>query len=489
MTGRHALGYEGNTVTSSWRTDHVHPRLPSWSSRTRVESSAAPAPAAATDVWSCARRVVRLGHARSSTPNGSSGTVRCMARSRPAAATRASVPLQWPLVGRLEEIEFFERRSTIRAPTASSCTAAPVSARRGSPTNACRSRTGRAARSRGATAGEGTSRRRSARSRICCRPAWPTSAAISSRCSTPSRPSCAAGRARSARAVRRRPPPARRDLGDPARAARRRRPRVPRRRPCAPMSRSRRRSPACGNVPASPRRSPRARQGRRRHPAASRPARSGRRRARSTTLWSASRGNVLFVRELVLGALESGRLRRPARRLATDGSAGHDGAAAGAGGSAARRARPRRRASALDVLAVWEPTGLSMVESTSTRGCLERLDRSGLLAIRTDGRRRHMLRSRIRCTARCCARVMSALTRRRLLVEHADLIEHAVRAGGRIRSVSRRHVSTRPRPPIRRSSIEAARLARWGHDFAPGRTAGPRRAPQRRPRRSRRHAR
>src|SRR4051794_3726154 len=39
-----------------------------------------------------------------------------MASSRPAAATRASVPLQWPLVGRHEQIELFE--STLDDPRA-----------------------------------------------------------------------------------------------------------------------------------------------------------------------------------------------------------------------------------------------------------------------------------------------------------------------------------------------------------------------------------
>ena len=90
---------------------------------------------------------------------------------------------------------------------------------------------------------------------------------------------------------------------------------------------------------------------------------------------------------------------------------------------AGRLARlPPATVAALDILAVWEPAGLATLEAIVGADQLELLDRSGLLTVRIEGRRQEVglahplygeiLRDR-----------MPGLTRRRLLLEHADRIE------------------------------------------------------------------
>ena len=180
-------------------------------------------------------------------------------------------------------------------------------------------------------------------------------------------------------------------------------------------------------------------------------------------IWSASRGNLLFVRELVLGALETGRLVdehgvwqligplfTTTRLLelveARVGDLGPDARAA------------------LDVLAVWEPTSIRMLESVVDPRLLETLDRSGLLTTRADGRRdlvslAHPLYGEI-LRAR-----MPLLTRRRLLLDQAERIEAL---GARRRDDAMRVASARvdaAAPADARLLLEAARLARWAHDY------------------------
>ena len=81
-----------------------------------------------------------------------------------------------------------------------------------------------------------------------------------------------------------------------------------------------------------------------------------------TEIWTASQGNVLFVRELVLGAVDGGHLvdQRGVWRLVgplvtTPRLQELVAARLGTLASAA--------ADALDVLAVWEPAGLSTLEA------------------------------------------------------------------------------------------------------------------------------
>ena len=183
----------------------------------------------------------------------------------------------------------------------------------------------------------------------------------------------------------------------------------------------------------------------------------------TTALWAASEGNVLFVRELVLGAIESGHLvnQRGVWRLV------------GPLVTTARLAEliaarigslPAEATEALDILAVWEPAGLSTLEGLVGSERLEQLDRAGLLAVRSEGRRQlvtlaHPLHGEI-LRAR-----MPALTRRRLLLEHADRIDAlgARRREDPIRVATARLEATGTADP--RLLVRAARMARYGSDF------------------------
>ncbi len=138
-------------------------------------------------------------------------------------------------------------------------------------------------------------------------------------------------------------------------------------------------------------------------------------------VWRASQGNVLLVRELVLGALDCDRLlyQHGVWRLVGPLVTTHRldellSARLGLLDAAA--------AAALDILAVREPVGLATLEAIVGPAQLEMLDRSGLLAVQTDGRRQHVRLAHPLYGELLRAR-MPALTRRRLLLEHADRID------------------------------------------------------------------
>ena len=121
----------------------------------------------------------------------------------------------------------------------------------------------------------------------------------------------------------------------------------------------------------------------------------------SGQLWTASQGNVLFLRELVLGALNRGQLvrRHGVWRLAgplVTTQRLHELIAArlsGVGDEASE---------ALDVLSIWEPAGLSTLEAEVGRDRSNCSTALGLLEVRTEGRRSASA-SPTRCTARSCA--------------------------------------------------------------------------------------
>jgi ATP/maltotriose-dependent transcriptional regulator MalT len=183
-----------------------------------------------------------------------------------------------------------------------------------------------------------------------------------------------------------------------------------------------------------------------------------------TELWTASQGNVLFVRELVLAGLDGGQLveQRGVWRLVGPLVATprlHEVLAARLG------CLPPEVADALDVLAVWEPTGLSTLEDTVGPEPLEHLDRAGLIAVRAEGRRQlvtlaHPLYGEI-LRAR-----MPALTRRRLLLALADRIDAygARRREDAVRVATARLEATGWADPA--LLVRAARLARYGQDFS-----------------------
>jgi len=181
------------------------------------------------------------------------------------------------------------------------------------------------------------------------------------------------------------------------------------------------------------------------------------------TVWSASRGNLLFVRELVLGALESGHLLDDYGVWQLSGPLAATNRLLEVVEARVAELGPDARA-ALDVLAVWTPTSVRMLESVVEPAVLEALDRSGMLATRADGRRdvvslAHPLYGEI-LRAR-----MPVLARRRLLLEHAERIESL---GARRRDDPMRVAAARvdaAAPADARLLLEAARLARWAHDF------------------------
>ena len=190
-----------------------------------------------------------------------------------------------------------------------------------------------------------------------------------------------------------------------------------------------------------------------------------------TAIWTASEGNVLFVRELVLGAVQTGRLvdQRGVWRLVgplvttprlQELVAARLGALAGAA------------TDALDILAVWEPAGLSTLEAIVGADQLEVLDRSGLLSVRTDNRREQVTLAHPLYGEILRAR-MPALKRRRLLLEHADRIDAygARRREDPIRVATARLEATGSADP--RLLVRAARLARYGQDFTQVERLGP----------------
>ena len=180
-------------------------------------------------------------------------------------------------------------------------------------------------------------------------------------------------------------------------------------------------------------------------------------------IWTASQGNVLLVRELVLGALDRGHLveQRGVWRLAgplVTTPRLHElltGRLAGL---------PAEASDALDVLAVCEPTGLAVLEGLVGTAPLELLDRHGLLSVQVDGRRQ-----RVRLAHPLYGEILRArmpgLTRRRLLLEHVDRIE---RLGARRRgdpvcvATTRLDAGGTADPEL---LVRAARLARYGQDY------------------------
>ena len=138
-------------------------------------------------------------------------------------------------------------------------------------------------------------------------------------------------------------------------------------------------------------------------------------------LWRASRGNMLALRELVLGARAQGLLVQRDGVWCLDGPLG-----------APTRLREviearlgsldRRCSDVLERLALCQPIGLGELESAAGLTVLEALDRDGLIAIRTDGRREsvrlaHPLHGEVLRAG------LPALRRRSILLDQAAAVE------------------------------------------------------------------
>jgi ATP/maltotriose-dependent transcriptional regulator MalT len=140
-------------------------------------------------------------------------------------------------------------------------------------------------------------------------------------------------------------------------------------------------------------------------------------------IWEATRGNALYLRELVLDGLESGRL------AASDGVWRWEGALAP--GTRLIELIERRlghlddaERELLEVVAVGEPVGILVLETARSSNVLDELHRRGLVAIGTDGRRLSTWLAHPLYGEALRARISPLRTRRvkRLL---ADIVEEA----------------------------------------------------------------
>jgi DNA-binding CsgD family transcriptional regulator/tetratricopeptide (TPR) repeat protein len=177
--------------------------------------------------------------------------------------------------------------------------------------------------------------------------------------------------------------------------------------------------------------------------------------------WEVTRGNPLYVHELVLGAIESGALversgvwhledRLPATSRLLDLVGQRIG-------SLSAEAR-----SVVELLAVCEPVELGYLEAAAPAGVLESLERSGLVTIAVDdgeARLAHPLYSRVIRAA------MPRLRARAILLAEAERLEAITPVAGpaalRI-AVWRLDAGARPDPAV---LVRGAHLARYAHDF------------------------
>jgi DNA-binding CsgD family transcriptional regulator len=183
----------------------------------------------------------------------------------------------------------------------------------------------------------------------------------------------------------------------------------------------------------------------------------------TSQVWTASRGNPLLVRELVLGARAAGslvedagvwRLTAPLRgttRLAEL----IESRLRAAGGPA----EP-----ALELLALVEPVGLAELEAVAGAETVEALERTGLIEVRAE-RRRHQVNLAHPLYGEVLRARMPVSTRRRLLLEQAARVE---RYGARRREDPLRIATWRLDATGSAEAallLAAARLARYAYDL------------------------
>ncbi|MFI9825997.1 AAA family ATPase [Streptomyces sp. NPDC052013] len=182
-------------------------------------------------------------------------------------------------------------------------------------------------------------------------------------------------------------------------------------------------------------------------------------------LYTASGGNVLFLRELVLGALSAGALAKDGEiwELTGDQPVGTPRLAELLGNrlaSAGLGARPL-----LELLALCGPIALADTQQVASLGMLAHLREAGLLQVTTDRRR-----TTVQLTHPLYGEVLRAnipaLRRRALLQQQADRIE----AKGARRRVDALHIATWRLAATGTADpallIQAATLARHAHDYA-----------------------
>ena len=181
-------------------------------------------------------------------------------------------------------------------------------------------------------------------------------------------------------------------------------------------------------------------------------------------LGATSAGNPLFVRELLLAARTAGTLVEQQGVWFLRGDLASTPLLSEAVHDRLRHLSGAGRA-ALDLVAMWEPIGLSELEAVVGAASVDELDRAGLVDVGLDGRR-----APVRLTHPLYGEVvraaMSTLNRRRVLLDGAARIEAAGarRRGDQLRvAVARIDASGSADPVL---LLAAARVARQAHDHA-----------------------
>jgi ATP/maltotriose-dependent transcriptional regulator MalT len=184
----------------------------------------------------------------------------------------------------------------------------------------------------------------------------------------------------------------------------------------------------------------------------------------SGALWAASRGNVLALRELVLGARARQLLVRRDGVWCLDGPLGAPTRLREVIEARVGDVDPVARA-VLEELALCQPVGLDQLEATAGLRVLEDLERDGLIAVRTDGRRES-----VRLAHPLHGEVLRAglptLRARSLRLHQAAEVEAwgARRREDPLRiAIWRLEATGRADPGL---LLRAARLARYDHDFS-----------------------
>ncbi|HET6953278.1 MAG TPA: LuxR family transcriptional regulator [Acidimicrobiales bacterium] len=179
-------------------------------------------------------------------------------------------------------------------------------------------------------------------------------------------------------------------------------------------------------------------------------------------VWVASQGNVLFARELVLGAIDTGSLRQERGVWRLDGPLSATARLADALAARLERLDDASLA-ALDRVALWGPVGLSTLESAADPAAVETLERSGLVRIVAEGRRQHVTLAHP-LYGEILRRALPATTRRRVLLDRVRWIEgHGARRRDDIVTIAGTRLdATGSADPKLLTS--AAWLARYNHD-------------------------
>jgi DNA-binding CsgD family transcriptional regulator len=180
-------------------------------------------------------------------------------------------------------------------------------------------------------------------------------------------------------------------------------------------------------------------------------------------LWRISRGNVLALRELVLGAQSREVLVRRDGVWWLDGPLGAPDRLRELVEMRMAALDGERRA-VLDLLALCQPVGLGQLEATVGFSALEDLERDGLIVVRTDGRREsvrlgHPLHGEVLRAG------LPALRRRSILLGQVATVQvhGARRREDALRIATWQLAATgRADPDL---LLRAARLARYDHSF------------------------